>query len=266
MTQAGLALSLVPLRIIGASFNTTNAGELGWYAASYILTVGTFILIAGRLGDVFGHRLVFIIGFAWFSLWSLLGGIAVWSDKIFFDICRAMQGIGPALLLPNSIAILGRTYRPGPRKNMIFSIFGATAPACACLALMGWLILPRSPSDWANDKDMSIMARLDMPGSLTGVIGLILVNFAWNLGPVFLEVIKGDTPLLASAKWSGVSVSGAIAAVTTGYLISRIRPSLIMLMAMVVFTVGQILLATLPVNQTYWAQAFLITVITPWGT
>ncbi|KAK7211799.1 hypothetical protein V2G26_018977 [Clonostachys chloroleuca] len=85
MTQAGLALSLVPLRIIGASFNTTNAGELSWYAASYSLTVGTFILIAGRLGDAFGHRLMFIIGFAWFSLWSLLGGIAVWSDQTFFD-------------------------------------------------------------------------------------------------------------------------------------------------------------------------------------
>ncbi|CAH0045899.1 unnamed protein product [Clonostachys solani] len=359
MTQAGLALSLVPLRIIGASFNTTNAGELSWYAASYSLTVGTFILIAGRLGDIFGHRLMFIIGFAWFSLWSLLGGVAVWSDQIFFNICRAMQGIGPALLLPNSIAILGRTYRPGPRKNMIFSLFGATAPggfsigavmasllaervwwpwaywimaiACAGLALMGWLIIPRSPSDSVGDKDIPTMARLDIPGSLAGVTGLILVNFAWNQGPVvgwdvpynyillivgvlmlgvfvhielhsrcpllppsiftkevgwvlsciatgwssfgilvfyyfqFLEVIKGDTPLLASAKWSGVSVSGAIAAVTTGYLISRIRPSLIMLMAMVAFTVGQILLATLPVNQTYWAQAFVTTIITPWG-
>lgn len=359
MTQAGLALSLVPLRIIGASFNTTNAGELSWYAASYSLTVGTFILIAGRLGDAFGHRLMFIIGFAWFSLWSLLGGIAVWSDQTFFDVCRAMQGIGPALLLPNSIAILGRTYRPGPRKNMVFSLFGATAPggfsigavmssllaervwwpwaywimaiACAVLALMGWLIIPRSPSDSSGEKDIPTMARLDIPGSLTGVTGLILVNFAWNQGPVvgwdvpyvyallvvgvlmlgvfvyielhsrcpllppsifttevgwvlsciatgwssfgilvfyyfqFLEVIKGDTPLLASAKWSGVSVSGAIAAVTTGYLVSRIRPSLIMLMAMVAFTVGQILLATLPVNQTYWAQAFMITIITPWG-
>ncbi|CAG9977293.1 unnamed protein product [Clonostachys byssicola] len=359
MTQAGLALSLVPLRIIGASFNTTNPGELSWYTASYSLTVGTFILIAGRLGDIFGHRLMFIIGFAWFSLWSLLGGIAVWSDQIFFDICRAMQGIGPAFLLPNSIAILGRTYRPGPRKNMIFSLFGATAPggfsigaamasllaervwwpwaywimaiACAGLALMGWLIIPQSPPDSADEKDIPTMARLDIPGSFAGVTGLILVNFAWNQGPVvgwdapytyallivgilmlgifvyielhsrcpllppsiftkevgwvlgcvatgwssfgilvfyyfqFLEVIKGDTPLLASAKWSGVSISGAIAAVTTGYLISHIRPSLIMLMAMVAFTMGQILLATLPVDQTYWAQAFVITIITPWG-
>jgi MFS family permease len=70
-----------------------------------------------------------ITDFSWFAFWSLLAGFSTYSRcRIFFDICRAMQGIGPAFLLLNSIAILGRAYKPGRRKEMVFSIFGATAP------------------------------------------------------------------------------------------------------------------------------------------
>lgn len=115
MTQAGLGQSIAPLHIIGDSFGTRNPGQLSWFAAAYSLTVGTFILIAGRLGDVYGHKKFFIIGFFWYALWSLLAGFSVYSNQIFFDCCRAFQGIGPALLLPNAIAILGRTYVPPHR-------------------------------------------------------------------------------------------------------------------------------------------------------
>ena len=126
MTQAALAQAIVPARIIGASFGTTNPGERSWFPAAYSLTVGTFILIAGRLGDLFGHKKLFIMGFAWFGLWSLLAGFSVYSNKIFFDCCRAFQGIGCAFTLPNALAILGRSYKPGKRKQMVFSILGAT--------------------------------------------------------------------------------------------------------------------------------------------
>jgi Major Facilitator Superfamily. len=95
MTQAGLALSIAPLQIISASFDTTSR-ELTWGSSGYSLTVGTFIFVSGRLGDVYGHKLLFIIGFLWFALWSLLGGFSVWSNPRFFDCCRAFQGIGPA--------------------------------------------------------------------------------------------------------------------------------------------------------------------------
>lgn len=364
MTQAGLAMAIVPLHIIGASFNASTAGELSWYASAYSLTVGTFILIAGRLGDDFGHRKLFILGFAWFGLWSLLAGFSVWSNQIFFDCCRALQGIGPAMLMPNAVAILGRTYPPGPRKSMVFCLFGAAAPggysvgavmsallaervwwpwaywimgiACFCLAVLGAVVIPASPAleeavaDEA-EKALSWASRLDLLGSATIVAGLILINFAWNQGSVvgwdvpyiyvllivgflalglfgfvelraprpllpralftrelgwvlgcigagwssfgvvvfyyfqMLEVIDHNSPLLASAKWSGSSVSGALAAVCTGYLMARVRPPLIMLTAMLAFVVGQVLLATMPVGQVFWAQAFVISIVTPWG-
>lgn len=130
MNQAGLGMALSPLHIIGRSFGIENSpGQLSWLIAAYSLTVGTFILIAGRLGDLFGHKLLFIAGFLWFGLWSVLGGFGVYvSSPRFFDCCRALQGIGAAFILPNSIAILGRTYEPGRRKEMVFALFGATAP------------------------------------------------------------------------------------------------------------------------------------------
>lgn len=63
MTQAGLGNTLAPLHIIGSSFGDPGPGQLSWYIAAYSLTVGTFILIAGRLGDIFGHKPLFILGY-----------------------------------------------------------------------------------------------------------------------------------------------------------------------------------------------------------
>ncbi|PYH70526.1 MFS transporter [Aspergillus vadensis CBS 113365] len=337
MTQAGLCMSIAPAHIIGASFGTTNAGQLSWFAAAYSLTVGTFILVAGRLGDVYGHRLMFIIGFFWFGLWSLLAGFSVWSNKVFFDCCRALQGIGPAMLLPNAIAILGRAYPPGLRKEMIFSCFGATAPGgfivggvfsslfaqlvwwpwaywvmgmvCFVLAALGILVIPVTHRPKFTDN-MTAWLRLDILGAITGISALVLINFAWNqaalvgwqtpytyalliVGFVFfgvfvfversapcplipfgiivyyffqyMEVIKGDSPLLATAKWSAAAPSGAVAALVTGFLLGKLPPSVIMFFAMCFFTAGQAIFATVPVHQTYWAQAFVASLITSWG-
>ncbi len=47
-------------------------------------------------------------------MWSLIAGISVYAkNEIFFDVCRAGQGVGSAMLVPNALAILGRTYPPG---------------------------------------------------------------------------------------------------------------------------------------------------------
>ncbi|KAH8809231.1 hypothetical protein F5884DRAFT_794875 [Xylogone sp. PMI_703] len=360
ITQAVLGQAVVPLHIIGRSFGTTNPGQLSWYAAAYSLTVGTFILPAGRLGDVFGHKRFFIAGFLWLALWSLLAGFSAYSNQIFFACCRAFQGIGPALLLPNAIAILGRTYEPGRRKDMIFSLFGATAPGgfviggvfsalfaekvwwpwgywvtamVSCvLALLGVLVIPHTPTiGAAGEGFMEVFSRLDGLGAITGVVGLVLINFAWNQGPVvgwptpyvyvllivgflfiaafvyveahakhplvpvgalskdvgfvlacigagwssfgiwmfytwqMVEVLRGVSPLLASAQFSPVAISGLVAALTTGVLLSHVRTSVVMLFSLVAFTVGSIIASTTPVHQTYWAQTFVSLLIMPWG-
>lgn len=358
MTQAGLGQVIAPLHIIGDSFGTSDPGQLSWFASGYSLTVGTFILIAGRLGDVFGHKKFFVVGFLWYALWSLLAGFGVYSNQIFFDCCRAFQGIGPAFVLPNAIAILGRTYKPGTRKNMVFSLFGASAPAgfvlgavfssllsqfawwpwsywlmgiaCFLLAVAGFFVIPNTVMP---ERDVShfVWTRIDFNGSVTGVVGLILFNFAWNQGPVvgwetpytyvllivgaaflgaftfiemrapsplvpfkelsteaafvlaciaagwssfgiwiyytfqLMEDIRQQTPLLSSAQFVPVMFSGFCAALTTGVALSRTSPSSVMLIAMIAFTVGSVLIATVPVHQTFWAQTFVSTIVMPWG-
>ncbi|KAK3182664.1 Low affinity NH4+ transporter [Lecanicillium sp. MT-2017a] len=214
LTQAGLAMSIAPSGYIAQSFGLEDEpGQLSWFSAGFSLTVGTFILIAGRLGDVFGHKRFFVAGFVWYGLWSALAGFAVYAGPIFFAFCRAMQGIGPALLLPNSIAIIGRSYEPGSRQNMIFCLFGATAPAgfllgaiftsllsqrvwwpwaywimcfvCLLLSIFGYLVIPSAPPPSNPEgESSSIWQRVDVFGSVTGVAALILFNFAWNQGPV----------------------------------------------------------------------------------
>ena len=78
LTQAGLGQTVFPLHLIGQSFGPQTPGQLSWYIAAYSLTVGTFILIAGRLGDMFGHKLLLVIGFSWFGFWSLIAGLSVY--------------------------------------------------------------------------------------------------------------------------------------------------------------------------------------------
>ena len=58
---------------------------------------------------------------------------------------------------------------------------------------------------------------------------------------------------------------GFIAAITTGHVISRIGPGWVMLISMLAFLTGNILVATMPIEQIYWAQAFVTTLIIPWG-
>lgn len=354
LTQCGLGQTIFPLHLIGQSFGRQTPGQLSWYIAAYSLTVGTFILIAGRLGDMFGHKLLLIIGFSWYALWSLIAGLSVYSHApIFFDACRALQGIGPAMLLPNSLAILGRTYPPGRKKEMAFSLFGAAAPGGAILGgAVSSLIAERSWWPWAY-WCMAIVCCLagscaffvipstavkrtsdqsfDFWGSITGVAGLVLMNVAWNQAPVvgwgnpyvivllilgaillvaffmveqkvtqplvpfkalsgkagfvlgcvalgwssfgiwllyllqFMQVLRNVTPLESAAQFAPTAVVGFIAAVVTGFLLSRVRTSYIMAVAMTSFCVGIILLATMPIEQTYWIQTFLSMLVTVWG-
>ncbi|KAB5518771.1 major facilitator superfamily-domain-containing protein [Coniochaeta sp. 2T2.1] len=215
---AGISQALVPAAIIGQSFHDTTPGALAWYSAAYGLTSGTFVLPAGRLGDLFGHKKLFIIGFLWFAAWSCVTGFAEMVEKagggggtVFFCFSRAMQGIGPALLVPNGQAMLGRAYKPGPRKNMVMSLFGAAAPlgfvlgavmaslfavkaswpwafwsmggVNLALAAVSVLVIPSAPKIKRPGNE-SLWMQLDGGGMAFGVCGLVLFNFAFNQAPI----------------------------------------------------------------------------------
>ena len=211
--QLGLGQTLDIVYVIGDWYGITDPGDLSWLVAGYSLTIGTFILLAGRFGDDFGYKKMFVIGLSWYALWTLVAGLAVYSTHVLFVFARVFQGMGPAMTLPNALAILGQSYSPGPKKNMAFAFFGGTAPfgaitgfatgglfalawwpwtywssaiALTCLAVFATWVIPPQPLDEKaqNRTTRERINHLDLPGGLTGVTALVLFNFAWNQATV----------------------------------------------------------------------------------
>jgi len=100
--------------------------SIAWPAAITPLFISAFLLSFGRLVDIHGAFTIYAGGLIWTSLWTMLAGLT--NNYTIFMVCRAMQGLGTAAHLPAGLAMLGKVYRPGPRKNMVFSIYGAMAP------------------------------------------------------------------------------------------------------------------------------------------
>lgn len=89
----------------------------------------------------------------------------------------------------------------------------------------------------------------------------IWVYYYWE----FLLRLRGHAPLSVTAQTVPGTISGLCAALMTGFLLSRMRKSYIMIIAMLAFCIGNILAATMPVRQIYWYQAFWSVLIMPFG-
>ncbi|KAJ0153148.1 Drug resistance protein [Colletotrichum tanaceti] len=119
---SGFHIILPPL----ASELDIPAASQTWPSSVFSLVTGAFLLPLGRLGDMYGGYLTFNAGLAWFFVWCLAAGFS--NDYLTLIVCRALQGLGSAAYLPAGIMLLGKTYRPGPRKNLVFALYGAFAP------------------------------------------------------------------------------------------------------------------------------------------
>ena len=77
LTQAAVSQTMnTQLKIADTYSIQDDPGEMSWFAASFSMTAGTFILVSGRLGDMYGYKLLYIIGYLWFGVFSLLCGFA----------------------------------------------------------------------------------------------------------------------------------------------------------------------------------------------
>ncbi|KAF2494950.1 MFS general substrate transporter [Lophium mytilinum] len=151
---------------IGRELGVRDVRLSNWVAASYPLTQGTFVLVSGRLGSVYGHKKMLLVGGAWFSLWSFLN-IACRSF-LSFNIARGFTGMGGALILPNAVAMIGITFPPGRSRNFCMGIFGAAAPIGGYLGA----VLP-----------VDAHGKIDWIGAALGTARLIMFNFTWNQAP-----------------------------------------------------------------------------------
>jgi hypothetical protein len=97
-----------------------------WPANVFSLVTGAFLLPFAlpfaRLAEMYSAYTVFTSGLIWLCVWSLIAGFS--QNFLMLTFCRALQGFGPTAFLPAGIMLLGSIYRPGPRKNLVFCLYG----------------------------------------------------------------------------------------------------------------------------------------------
>lgn len=128
----------VGLPAIGRSLHA-DAGALQWVVNAYLLPLSALLLLGGAAGDRFGRRRLLIAGVALFALASL--GSAIASGRTGLLVSRLLQGIGAAILMPNSLAILGQMFS-GEQRGRAIGVWAATGAAMGAAGpvLGGWLI------------------------------------------------------------------------------------------------------------------------------
>lgn len=103
--------------------------ELPWLLGAYTTPLSLSVVISGSLSDLAPPRMIMVGAFAWLTIWNVVGVFCVHpSTSILFYMVRAMQGLSIGVLVSGSMSILGRVYKPGLRKNQVFSAMSATSP------------------------------------------------------------------------------------------------------------------------------------------
>ncbi|RYP72297.1 hypothetical protein DL771_004271 [Monosporascus sp. 5C6A] len=167
-----------------------------WVAAAY--PQGTFVLISGRFGAVYGHKNMLLLGCAALIVFTFACGFC--ADFIAFNVMRALSGVGGAFIMPNAVAMVGIKNPPGFARNISLAFFGASAPIGGYLgglivggflkstsmvwiaivslaaAVPLWALLPREVPVDRNGK-------IDWVGSFLSLGGLIVFNVVWNQAP-----------------------------------------------------------------------------------
>jgi EmrB/QacA subfamily drug resistance transporter len=173
--------------------------NLSWTINAYLLPLGVLILLGGTLGDHFGRRRLFQIGLSVFSFASLACALA--PSLAWLLAARGLQGVGAALLMPNSLAILSGTFTGEARGRAIGTWAAAGALAGALGPIVGgWLVdavgwraifllnLPLAAGSgylaWKyvdERKESSLAAPLDAAGAGLATVALGLLTWALTL-------------------------------------------------------------------------------------
>ncbi|KAF9431979.1 hypothetical protein BGZ76_011458 [Entomortierella beljakovae] len=170
--------------------------QLQWVTSAYALAYGAFLLIGGRLGDLFGHRRNFVFGVTWFSIWAIVSGFA--KNAIVMSISRALQGMGAGFTVPSALAILTTTYPVGPERNFAMAVFGGTGAAGSVIgvlfggilgstigwqwiffltAILGFIMAALGIVVIPAEKDISIVEdrRVDIFGIASFTLGVVTI-------------------------------------------------------------------------------------------
>ena len=176
------------------------ATDLQWVVSGYMLSIGALMVTAGRLADIFGRRLIIVIGLAVFGVVSAICGMA--PNETWLIVARVVHGVGAALIFPVSIAIVsarspacGRRARSAscwasprsarrwgpssaarsPNTSNWRGVFFINIPFCVAAI---WLMLRYVK----ESRDETADRHIDVPGMLTVTGGLVCISLAFDRG------------------------------------------------------------------------------------
>src|ERR687897_2853479 len=172
-----------------------DLSALEWIVTGYALTFAALMLTGGKLADLLGRRLIFVVGLVIFTGASLACGLA--ETEQFLIGARVVQGAGAALMSPATLSIIAATFPPRQRGMAIGIWAGVSALALAIGPLVGGLLTEHISWSWIffvnvpigviaiaaslllipESKDESAEQRLDVPGLLTSGIGLFALTY-----------------------------------------------------------------------------------------
>src|SRR4030088_1848040 len=136
----------VALPALQASLHATVVG-VQWVVESYGLFLGALILAGGSLGDLFGRRLMFLVGVGIFATASIACGFS--SNIQELVIARSVQGVGAAFLVPGSLSIISATFDEKTRARPIVTWSGFTAITAAVGPVLGGWLIQHASWRWA---------------------------------------------------------------------------------------------------------------------
>jgi EmrB/QacA subfamily drug resistance transporter len=146
MVVLDIAIVNVALPSIQTDLEFSQA-NLQWVISAYALVFGGFLLLGGRIADIFGRRRIFMIGLIAFTIGSLLCGLA-WSEASLIG-ARAIQGLGAATISPAALAILMTTFAEGRERNIALGVWGAVGGfGAAAGVLLGGVFTDALSWEW----------------------------------------------------------------------------------------------------------------------
>ncbi|MFF1505933.1 MFS transporter [Streptomyces sp. NPDC058326] len=185
----------VALPVLGADLGLGHSA-LQWAVTAFALPSGGFLLLFGRVGDLYGRKKLFLAGLALFGAASLLATFA-WNPAAFLT-ARALQGLGAAAIVPTGMSLLTTTFPEGPLRDRALGISGTLLSlgftvgmilggvmtdtlgwrsTMGLLALFSVIVLPLAPGLLPESRTPE-RPRLDVPGAVTVTGGLLALIYA----------------------------------------------------------------------------------------
>ncbi|RIJ07179.1 MFS transporter, partial [Clavibacter michiganensis subsp. insidiosus] len=206
---AGMFIALLDTTIVNVALPTirtsldASESTLSWIISSYALAFGLALIPAGRLGDRYGHKWVFVTGIALFTLASLACGVA--QDDLQLVIARVVQGLAGGLFVPAVTAFIQLLFPPQARGKA-FAIMGAVIGVSSALGpIVGGLIIQAA----GEESGWRLVFFVNLPVGLATVIAAIFLLPSRRVAEEVAGDVRAQSGQRAGAKQGGSAPAAA---------------------------------------------------------